>query len=291
MAVLEPPILPPELEREIFEAAARSRPSSIPTLILVASRVKTWVEPLLYETIYCILPDYLLADPGLARIPGHPIFYYSFLRSLIGTRRASLLRSTRRFFLGIGIISHIPVETVLAACSGIEDLHIAGPQFTSLLSAISTLPLKRLSCTLGRLFPSPLQIEFTHQLFSHITHLEHAGYRDPVSPEFWAGLGLIPHLTHLAFTDPGFIPLFLGFLEGCRSLRVLVLRTSAPNLDVHVRLVEDPRFITMRRGEHPARNWQLGAHTGVDFWSKADGFVALRKSGQLPTLQYRFDDE
>jgi hypothetical protein len=36
------PILPPELEREIFEICAISRPASIPNLMLVAQRVKEW---------------------------------------------------------------------------------------------------------------------------------------------------------------------------------------------------------------------------------------------------------
>ncbi|KAJ7622098.1 hypothetical protein FB45DRAFT_121814 [Roridomyces roridus] len=43
-----PPSLPPELERDLFELAAYTRPRSIPKLMLVAWRVKAWVEPLLY---------------------------------------------------------------------------------------------------------------------------------------------------------------------------------------------------------------------------------------------------
>ncbi|KAJ7121829.1 hypothetical protein C8R43DRAFT_1136349 [Mycena crocata] len=52
MTVLGLPVLPVELEREIFEIAAHSRPRSVPTLVLVASRVKVWVEPFLYRTIF-----------------------------------------------------------------------------------------------------------------------------------------------------------------------------------------------------------------------------------------------
>jgi hypothetical protein len=40
--VLNSPILPPELERGIFEICAISRPVSIPNLMLVAQRVKEW---------------------------------------------------------------------------------------------------------------------------------------------------------------------------------------------------------------------------------------------------------
>ena len=39
---LTEPRLPVELERKVFELAAHSRPKSIPTLLLVAHRVKIW---------------------------------------------------------------------------------------------------------------------------------------------------------------------------------------------------------------------------------------------------------
>ncbi|KAJ7887662.1 hypothetical protein B0H14DRAFT_3430691 [Mycena olivaceomarginata] len=43
------PMLPAELEREVFEICSLSRPVSIPTLMLIAKRVKEWIEPLLYR--------------------------------------------------------------------------------------------------------------------------------------------------------------------------------------------------------------------------------------------------
>ncbi|KAJ6574558.1 hypothetical protein B0H19DRAFT_1254249 [Mycena capillaripes] len=45
------PPLPPELERKIFEICTYAQPVSIPNLMLVAARVKEWLEPLLYVTI------------------------------------------------------------------------------------------------------------------------------------------------------------------------------------------------------------------------------------------------
>ncbi|KAJ6505111.1 hypothetical protein C8R45DRAFT_544408 [Mycena sanguinolenta] len=46
------PTLPPELERRIFEIAALACPVRIPTLMLVARRVKFLVEPLLYRVVF-----------------------------------------------------------------------------------------------------------------------------------------------------------------------------------------------------------------------------------------------
>ncbi|KAJ7095067.1 hypothetical protein C8R44DRAFT_813875 [Mycena epipterygia] len=45
------PRLPPELERLVFESAALSHATDIPNLILVAWRIKNWVEPLLYRAV------------------------------------------------------------------------------------------------------------------------------------------------------------------------------------------------------------------------------------------------
>ncbi|KAJ7446001.1 hypothetical protein B0H11DRAFT_395026 [Mycena galericulata] len=46
-----PPFLPPELEREIFELSAHLHPGSAPNFLLVAHRVLTWIEPLIYRVI------------------------------------------------------------------------------------------------------------------------------------------------------------------------------------------------------------------------------------------------
>ncbi|TFK58527.1 hypothetical protein BDN72DRAFT_906654 [Pluteus cervinus] len=45
------PRLPVELERAIFEDAAQGSRDSIPTLMLLANRVKEWLEPLLYSIV------------------------------------------------------------------------------------------------------------------------------------------------------------------------------------------------------------------------------------------------
>ncbi|KAJ7120747.1 hypothetical protein C8R43DRAFT_79800 [Mycena crocata] len=45
------PLFPPDIEREIFEITARESRSTIPGLVLVAQRVKFWLEPILYRTL------------------------------------------------------------------------------------------------------------------------------------------------------------------------------------------------------------------------------------------------
>ncbi|KAJ7851074.1 hypothetical protein B0H14DRAFT_2571075 [Mycena olivaceomarginata] len=51
MTIAGEPILPPELEREVFEMTAFIHPGTIPTLLRVAKRVLIWIQPFLYRVI------------------------------------------------------------------------------------------------------------------------------------------------------------------------------------------------------------------------------------------------
>ncbi|KAJ7121819.1 hypothetical protein C8R43DRAFT_1112098 [Mycena crocata] len=274
------PVLPVELEREIFEIAARSRPGSIPTLVLVASRVKFWVEPFLYRTI--ILDEYTQL------VEGYPALSCRSFPRVAQGKPSSLFRDSVRHLLLSVVVEGIDVHCFLTTCSQIENLFLMGHHRLPIyLPAIAALPLKRLHCNLDDLFPSYSQISFTHQLFSHLTHLWHLSHVG--DPAIWPGLALLPHLTHLAFNSEDFIPLFLTFLDTCKSLRVLVhLQFSgADPPHIEVQLAEDTRFLSMDFGDI-IDDWQIGAHTGIDFWSRAEDFVVLRKSGQIPEArQYR----
>ncbi|KAJ6476755.1 hypothetical protein C8R47DRAFT_1220237 [Mycena vitilis] len=81
-----PPVLPAELEREIFEVASLSWPRSIPRFMLVAWRVYAWVEPLLYRVV--IVDDRDKSSPGT-----HPLaIKSSILLSLIDTKPSSFFK-------------------------------------------------------------------------------------------------------------------------------------------------------------------------------------------------------
>ncbi|KAJ7443899.1 hypothetical protein B0H11DRAFT_452304 [Mycena galericulata] len=81
--------VPPELERQIFEISALSRPRAIPRLMLAAWRVKEWVEPLLYRTIvlkYGPRADHYPAftvDILLTSIRSKPAFFRDAVRNLL----------------------------------------------------------------------------------------------------------------------------------------------------------------------------------------------------------------
>ncbi|KAJ7089493.1 hypothetical protein C8R43DRAFT_1050599 [Mycena crocata] len=281
---LDPPFLPVDLEREIFEMAARSRPCSIPTLMLVASRVKAWVEPLLYRTIFIFHKYDLVAA-------GYPTLHCSgSLPHVIREKSITLLfTSVRNVYLSD--VSGEEATWLLSTCLQIENLFMMGFRLEEHLTALAVIQLKRLCCSLAEIFPSISKIDFTHRLFAHLTHLWHFAHVGKT--ELWSGLALVPHFTHLAFSNPGFLPLYLGFLDVCKSLQVLVhLKLGGGSYETGgvtiLQLAENHRFVSMNCMDYRP-DWLIGAHTGIDFWSKAEDFVARRKAGQVPAGQYKLD--
>ncbi|KAF8192679.1 hypothetical protein K438DRAFT_1762026 [Mycena galopus ATCC 62051] len=190
--------------------------------------------------------------------------------------------------------------SLLSVCGKTENLWINADLGPNLFPQISVLPLKRLTCNLTVLFGPDRPWDFTHQLFSRLTHLEilDSMVFNPsdtdIDPKLLLNLVLIPHLSHLAFAhvddfhDVGFIDFFLPLLSTCKSLRVLVVfdpyvHTIIPHHQDKEQLAQDQRFVILECKLH-TENWILGAHTGIDYWSRADDFVAKRRSGEIDVL-------
>ncbi|KAJ7616527.1 hypothetical protein FB45DRAFT_934417 [Roridomyces roridus] len=264
------PRLPPELERMIFQLAAHSEPLSVPSLVLVAWRVRRWVQHLRYRVL--LLAEDPNAPHGVRAYPHNDDSELSRLRSL----PPSILRDSVRH-LCVDLPGSQTVEFLLSTCSSVENLWVLSQK----LPLISALPLKRLHSMLTVLF-FPHPIDFTNVLFSRLTHLEifdrHCHRR--VEPRTWSGLKCLPHLTHLAFHDEELISIFVDLLRICTSLRVFVLISTIapPPPSVPRELVEEPRFVWMVRTKS-MRDWHAGAVSGVDHWTRAEDFVERRRSG------------
>ncbi|KAJ6468095.1 hypothetical protein C8R47DRAFT_918295, partial [Mycena vitilis] len=183
--------LPGELEREIFEAAALSRPVVIPDLMLVAHRVKNWVEPILYHTIFIsrLKPiDYL------------PHFTADLVLRLIKEKSAQFFaKSVHRLYLGHDFDRP---HFIVAACSGVTDLFVdfkVNPD-VHLLNVLNNMTsLRRLTLEIDRLYDgSP--VNFADPLFRNLTHLEILDLVVNQNAAVWASITTIPKLTHLAFS-------------------------------------------------------------------------------------------
>ncbi|KAJ7757238.1 hypothetical protein DFH07DRAFT_460978 [Mycena maculata] len=268
------PALPPELEQHIFSICALSRPTCIPSLMLVASRVKDWIELLLYRTI-------ILTEETLPVVDGYPNLTLGHLLVLMRSKPAPFFRaSVRHLFSAVGLEGTL--IAVLTICTGVENLHLGAiPPGSSGLPLIAPSPLRHLYACLDsffRAFPPP------HRRFSDITHLQLMDEwtdatgvpLDAMVSRIREGLSTLPRLTHLSFTGEDFLPGVLW--KDPEQLR--------PHLKV---LSKDFRFVTMRLVDY-LNDWKLGVHTGNDYWNRVEIFISKRRAGQINALQYCVPD-
>ncbi|KAK7051894.1 hypothetical protein R3P38DRAFT_2857620 [Favolaschia claudopus] len=250
-------VFPPELEQMIFEIAAYSWRPMIPTLLLIAWRVKIWLEPLLYRTL--IVADDRTDDSRLSlntigqNIP--TAVEPEHLLSLIRTKPSGFFRdSVRNLFLAHAVRDE--ELTIVSACSGIENLWL-GHTTICAINDLKTHRLKRLHCTFEALF-GETGADFTQPLFAVST---------------WIELTRLPNLTHLAFGDQNYLEMVASFLPHWESLRAVLFLSRASSLDD-----TDPF--------NAYGDWVHGVHLGCDFWSRADEFIARRKAGEVDRLDY-----
>ncbi|KAJ7662811.1 hypothetical protein DFH06DRAFT_1325161 [Mycena polygramma] len=215
------PNLPLDLERHIFELAALTRPVCIPKLMRVAWRVKHWVEPLLYRTLF-------ISHNPIAGIPRCD-------RELLTTPIAeNLLHSVRN----VQVKALIPeyINTVISACPHIENLYLMTSVALNKFQyrGPGGLMLKHLYC------PEDFFVAAVKQIgtagFSQLTHLELFGTRHRAGESAedhvarWTTmLGDLPELMHLALPTMSPSGIYSTVLLVCRSLRALLVLDLQPS--------------------------------------------------------------
>ncbi|KAJ7445079.1 hypothetical protein FB451DRAFT_1376267 [Mycena latifolia] len=297
----EEPRLPTDLEREIFETCALSRPVIVPTLMLVAWRVKNWVEPLLYRII-CMAHTPPLDNLGL------PHFTSDVLFRLVNERPMSLVgNSMRHLYLwtppedgehGIPRTRHrANINAILPACKGVTSLFIVPgeAQFCSALGDMYSRTLLRLAVDISDLF-TRYHEGFAYHLFHNITHLEVFDDEQLLSASMWQELTLVPRLTHLSFWSKVFLDGRAGaILTACPRLQYLAFLSSSPVVNTPVapacdRLASDSRFVVVVLLDFE-RDWMRGALTGHDYWARAEAFVAAKRAGEIASSAYQAIEE
>ncbi|KAJ7620411.1 hypothetical protein FB45DRAFT_1094550 [Roridomyces roridus] len=275
------PLFPPDLERVIFELAASSSPFSIHKLMLVAWRVKEWIEPLRYHVAVASS-----TDGGHYSTRGYP---QADISQLLLTSPSHLHRTVRHLCLANPHAKD--TLSLLSNCPNVQSIWGSGPELKQLLT-IQPRRLTRLHLDLERLFRPPTPPDFTHRLFSHITHLEIFDRPRTLDWTVWSGLASLPHLTHLAFNSEQFIYIFPDLLHACRALRVLALVVTGKRVESPVPpvLLEDVRFVWMICAEY-VKDWHAGAFIGRDFWTRAEEFIHMRRTGEVDRLQYRIEQD
>ncbi|KAF7300055.1 hypothetical protein MKEN_01328400 [Mycena kentingensis (nom. inval.)] len=279
--------LPTELERSVFETAAAIHPSCMRQLILVARRVKIWIEPMLYKTISI----QLAIDPAIPTLQAS---------SLSDTQKVSLQQHVRSVFMAGTSLSD---QELLASLLNATRFYFFTPHV--LLSDFPDLRPQRLYVELVQLVvPGSPGVSFSQPFMSNVTHLEltdeHTAYNQLTHETFgtslptttWS-LAALPRLTHLTGIFPALA--CREILKACSGLLVMVVPFGG--LDVHrsslsrayASLVKaDPRFFifTEMYEDERQRDWVHGERCGVDFWVVAEHHAQERKAGTMDPEEF-----
>ncbi|KAJ7645227.1 hypothetical protein DFH06DRAFT_1136689 [Mycena polygramma] len=262
-----------ELERLVFELAAKDRPSIL-ALILVARRVREWVEPFLYAVL--TLEDNNKRTRAILKaVKSKPApFLAASVRNVLVEAQLESLK-----------LEPTELQELLEACPGITNLAlygvVAGPQ---LLPALAGMHLQRFGADFGDLFGSDAAVDLTHPLFSTVTHLDVFDYIDfegddeGHGTEWLRNLPVLPALTHLRLNSPPTEETLRDTLKGCSQLRILVVTfddTDECSFGAYSQAVResfqitDPRVVLTDLDSYSA-DWEKGARGVADIWSWAE---------------------
>ncbi|KAF9456252.1 hypothetical protein BDZ94DRAFT_1178124 [Collybia nuda] len=248
--------LPLELEREIFEWAARESLTIARRLVFVAHRVKAWVDPILYESV--TLYDRSNAVQFLSTAEAKPS-HISYVKRLCIHCNVGYWQARR----------------VLALCPELDNLScwISEPRLRPFLA---NQRLGGLSFMLSGLAydaeDSPP--DFTNIFYSRVTHLH---FTDRwVSWVTWTGFHVLPKLTHIAFLyditsisdDTKVTNAISDILSTCPSL-ILCALIYTHSLSSKFDSIEDPRFVAVHVPQAAFGKGEDLLRRKTDIWGKA----------------------
>lgn len=291
--------LPMELEREIFEWAARAHCRSAVNLALVAKRFQAWcvdenthllteslrlhrIEPIIYETVVL---DYPIVTTTL------------FLRTLKFRPAGFFAQNVKSIYL-TSMIPFTQAQKVLSICTGATSIACwadPDPKSDGLMPLLRTRPLERISTKLEALCSietmdtiSPTRYHISLGTFANLSHIDIVnppGYFIPVE---WAWLHVLPALTHLAFGDLfsmdhlHMLELFSELLAECEFLQTLVVISHDEPfiMELEKSGLCDLRLVLLPSFHYPRSlrdYWEGVRQGGPDFWELADQTVQKAK--------------
>ncbi|KAJ7933442.1 hypothetical protein B0H13DRAFT_2262881 [Mycena leptocephala] len=264
-------VLPPELERELFETAAMMYPEEIPTLLRVARRILTWIELLLYRVAY--LQN---ANPGVVRALLKPTKPPEFFH-----------KAVRHLALESGHFSREDARRVLRLCKGVINL-ACDQSFTDpeLLPILAEMRVQRLSLSLTLLVGEPC---LKHPLFASITLLDLFDIGGETVAKICAQIPTLPALTHLSvdFETPRTV--LMRLLEESSRLGLLLILWPSFHANLYraaqIPHVYDVRFVIGQYHNYWA-SWEACAKGLPNLWSLGDDFVARKRRGEIEATCY-----
>jgi hypothetical protein len=178
------------------------------------------------------------------------------------------------------------VTKILSVCDA--TINLALYELPALLPPLSSLPLQRLSIWAEKLFLGTTVRDFSHPLFSQITHLFLLDSDRGGDWGTWSTLAQIPRLTHLSFYSSRMAnSVCRGALEHCKALEVLAIWCAnqtklETNIPRRAELAYDVRFVmvVVEGVEEFLADWESGAQGGEDYWVRAEALVQKRRAGE-----------
>ncbi|KAJ6564593.1 hypothetical protein B0H19DRAFT_1259019 [Mycena capillaripes] len=123
-------------------------------------------------------------------------------------------------------------------------------------------------------------------MFTFVTHLDLLDYI-PFATDHHLALyppfiALLPVLTHLAMRNRlrEQAAVEKQILVSCRGLEALIIPVPLEGRTAQYLSIEDVRFVYMVVQYHED-DWVIGASGGMDFWARADAFIAKRRRGEI----------
>ncbi|KAF7333289.1 hypothetical protein MSAN_02423600 [Mycena sanguinolenta] len=277
------PFLPHELEHAIFELAALTHPKRIPILMLVAHRVKNWVEHLLYRVVIM-----------MSTLPRRDLFNYPMLipETLLNIIRVKppefLPNSVQHLFLN-ATIKRNELTAIYSACIHVTNLvdYLCGSPQNPAFGRLSHL--RRLTLGLQD-FLICYNMNHTHPTLRRITHLQLLSTWNHGSlAELTRCLPLVPSLTHIALRSVSHDVPLQNTLCAAQNICCIVF-LEVPVGDriglVTNELALDPRFVCLDWGGGFVEDWLHSVDTGEDYWAFAEAFIAARQAGRVDRSRY-----
>ncbi|PPQ75651.1 hypothetical protein CVT24_010594 [Panaeolus cyanescens] len=259
------PLLPPEIERMIFEIAFDIQsPQDNWKLVSVAKRVRTWLRPLIYSTFIQFVNA--KAFPNMKTYPG-----FIDLKEICQFALNHLVDLSN-------LTTHDAVSDLLEKCPNLTNLacwgHIDAHHLWPSLSKLSKL--RRLSAKVEHISST----QFLSATFSsRLTHLE---MLEPTNDWKFESLISLTSLTHLAIFYPSFTLDYkrLGtILQACHGIHVFVLTTQHGDLgeagkDLYV---ADCRMVVLDDSLSEMKHWIYDVNGHNDSWEYAEQVVLMRR--------------
>lgn len=295
--------LPPELEREIFEIAARADMGSALQLVLVAKKIHLWFVAQIWRRVVHI-------DISNFRI--RPIIYEMvtlgsndtplFLRTMAALPSSFLTSRVKRLCLTVAVGTS-DASRILGVCSGIESLAcwvdfcgvLPPPEDTpsaSLISSIASLLLKRLSIEVLHFSDFLRKSQnFDCAWSSRLTHLDLVFWTPDDLPTF-PGLESIPCLTHIGLylREHVFTEHYISsMISRCAYLKIMAIVIDEDLIDDSSHPL-DPRIVFLPYPEI-VLDWEAPYRGLPDTWSRAELMVEeqLRKVASRWASFTRYD--